>query len=96
MKDFEISDLGDVGNISDLADLSDLTDVPDMEEAEFKSIYETVKDSPEAVAELDSIMQEVIDGMKSIVEKYEALVEAAGLEPSGPADPTNPADPQSS
>lgn len=48
-------------------------DIPAMEKSEFMSVYDSVKDNLEAVKELDDIMQEVIDRMTPLVERYEAL-----------------------
>ena len=56
-----------------MEDKLDIFDVPGMEEDEFQSIYDSVKDSPEAVNELDSIMREVIERMEPLVAEYEAV-----------------------
>ena len=48
-------------------------DIPFLESEEFHRTYESVKNNPEAVKELESIMDDVIARLKPLVERYEAL-----------------------
>ena len=50
-------------------------DIPFFDSEEFHKTYESVKDNPEALKELDSIMDDVIDRLKPLVKKYKALCE---------------------
>ena len=48
-------------------------DIPFLESEEFHRTYESVKNNPEALKELESIMDDVISRLKPLVERYEAL-----------------------
>ena len=41
--------------------------------SDFDEVYNSVKNSPEAVKELDGIMKDTIERTKALLEKYEAL-----------------------
>ncbi len=43
------------------------------DELEYSKLYESLKDNPEALEELEDIMQEGIDRMTPLVEKYDNL-----------------------
>ena len=41
--------------------------------SDFDKVYNSIKDSPEAVEELNGIMEDTIERMRALVEKHEAL-----------------------
>ena len=47
--------------------------IPEVRPSDFDEVYESIKNSPEAVEELNSIMEDTIERMRVLVEKHEAL-----------------------
>ena len=47
--------------------------IPEVRPSDFDEVYESIKNSPEAVEELNSIMEDTIERMRALVEKHEAL-----------------------
>ena len=53
--------------------MNDNIEIPATEPGDFDEVYESIKDSPEAVKELEGIMKEFIDRMEPLVDKYKAF-----------------------
>ena len=53
--------------------MSDIEEQLETRPSDFDAVYETVKNSPEAVKELTEIMSDTIEKTKAVVGKYEAL-----------------------
>lgn len=66
---------------SSYIDIRDIK-IPEVRQSDFDEVYQSVKDSPEAVKELDAVKNDIIERMETLVEKYEALAH------SNPADVT--------
>ena len=68
--------LWETETIEQLESMSNMSDMEEQLEArpsDFDAIYESIKNSPEAVKELADIMSDTIEKTKAVVGKYEAL-----------------------